>query len=64
MVKKRNEQFDDYSDKKKIKLDNAGAEAQMIRVVTPLCHISYEEQVRKIIVYLLWTTAQLVFNLV
>ncbi|XP_060839088.1 tRNA (uracil-5-)-methyltransferase homolog A-like isoform X2 [Rhopalosiphum padi] len=44
LVKKRNEQFDDCSEVKKIKLDNIGAEQQMISSVTPLYNISYEEQ--------------------
>ncbi|XP_060881063.1 tRNA (uracil-5-)-methyltransferase homolog A-like [Metopolophium dirhodum] len=44
LVKKRNEQFDDCPDAKKIKLDNAGAEQQMISAVTPLYKISYDEQ--------------------
>lgn len=45
LVKKRNEQFDDSPDVKKIKLDNAGAKQQMISAVTPLYNISYDEQV-------------------
>ncbi|CAI6367542.1 unnamed protein product [Macrosiphum euphorbiae] len=44
LVRKRNEQFDDSPDVKKIKLDNAGAEQQMISAVTPLYNISYDEQ--------------------
>ncbi|KAL4148973.1 hypothetical protein QTP88_003102 [Uroleucon formosanum] len=44
LVKKRNEQFDNCLDVKKIKLDNAGAEQQMINAVTPLYNISYDEQ--------------------
>lgn len=45
LVKKRNEQFDECLDVKKIKLDNAGAEQQMISAVTPFYNISYDEQV-------------------
>lgn len=48
LVKKRNEQFDDCPDQKKIKLDNAGAEQQMINGVTPLFNVPYNEQVRNI----------------
>lgn len=44
LVKKRNEQFDECPDVKKVKLDNAGAEQQMISAVTPLYNISYPEQ--------------------
>ncbi|XP_015375029.1 PREDICTED: tRNA (uracil-5-)-methyltransferase homolog A-like [Diuraphis noxia] len=44
LVKKRNEQFDECPDVKKIKLDNAGAEQQMISAVTPFYNISYDEQ--------------------
>lgn len=43
---KRNEQFDNDSDPKRIKLDNAGAEKQMISAVTPLFDVPYEDQVR------------------
>ncbi|VVC28688.1 S-adenosyl-L-methionine-dependent methyltransferase,RNA methyltransferase TrmA, active [Cinara cedri] len=44
MVQKRNEQFDNYSDQKRKKLDNIGAEQQMISAVTPLFDIPYEKQ--------------------
>ncbi|KAE9541791.1 hypothetical protein AGLY_003782 [Aphis glycines] len=47
LVKKRNEQFDDCPEVKKIKLDNAGAEQQMISSVTPFFNISYKEQLTK-----------------
>lgn len=43
---KRNEQFEDSSDNKRIKLDNAEAEQQMLNNVTPLFNMPYDEQVR------------------
>jgi len=50
LVKKRNEQFNDCTGQKKIKLDNVGAEKQMINAVTPFFNIPYEEQVRNIFI--------------
>lgn len=50
LVQKRNEQFDNSADQKRLKLDNIGAEQQMINAVTPFFNIPYEEQVRNIYV--------------
>lgn len=48
LVQKRNEQFDNSADQKRMKLDNIYAEKQMISAVTPLFNLPYEDQVRHI----------------